>query len=83
MTTGYTRGSFVSEELENAGNVGRAGRRKNGRAAWQRIVGYLRDRSTAPLDPGIWYSTVREGGCRFYDRVNEGRGKGVQKPAEF
>ena len=23
------------------------------------------DWSTAALDPGVWYSTVREGGCRF------------------
>ena len=23
------------------------------------------DRNTAALDPGAWYSTVRDGGCRF------------------
>ena len=30
-----------------------------------RVVGITGDWSTAALDPGVWYSTVREGGCRF------------------
>ena len=35
-----------SGELENAENVGRGGRRKNGRTVWQRIYGYLASRGT-------------------------------------
>ena len=31
----------------------------------RRLFGITRDRSTAALDHGVWYSTVREGGCRF------------------
>ena len=30
-----------------------------------RLFGITGDWSTAALDPGVWYSTVREGGCRF------------------
>ena len=29
------------------------------------LHGITRDWSTTGLDPGVWYSTVREGGCRF------------------
>ena len=58
MTTGYPRGS-CRESWKTRGNVGRGGRGKNGRTAWQRIFGYL------ALDSAAWYSTVREGGCRF------------------
>ena len=29
------------------------------------LFGITGDWSTAALDPGVWYSTVREGGCRF------------------
>ena len=36
----------MSGEVENAGNVSRGGRRKNGRTAWQRIFGYLAPRGT-------------------------------------
>ena len=37
----------MSRELENArGNVGRGGRRKSGRTAWQMIFGYLASRGT-------------------------------------
>ena len=31
------------------------------------MYGITGDWSTAALDPGVWYSTVREGGCRFMD----------------
>ena len=30
-----------------------------------RLFGITGDWSTATLDPGAWYSTVRKGGCRF------------------
>ena len=30
-----------------------------------RLVGITGDWNTAALDPGAWYSTVREGCCRF------------------
>ena len=30
-----------------------------------RLFGITRDWSSAALDPGVWYSTVHEGGCRF------------------
>ena len=30
-----------------------------------RMFGITGDWSTAALDPGVWYSTVCEGGCRF------------------
>ena len=48
----------MSGELENAGKRGPGGRRKNGRAAWQRIFGYLASRGTGTLlhltlGPGI------------------------------
>ena len=39
--------------------VGRVGRTNDRRVAWQRIVGFLASRGA-----GVWYSTVREGGCR-------------------
>ena len=29
-----------------------------------RLFGITGNWSTAALDPGVWYSTVREGGCR-------------------
>ena len=69
MTTGYPRGS-CRESSRTRENVGRGGRRKNGRTAWQIIFGYLASRGTgAPphltLGYGILYSTVHEGGCRF------------------
>ena len=36
------------------------------------MFGNTGDWSTAALDPGIWYSTVYEGGCRFMGaRVKE------------
>ena len=30
-----------------------------------RLFGITGDWSTAALDPGVWYSIVHEGGCRF------------------
>ena len=30
-----------------------------------RLFGITGDWSTAALDPGVWYSTVHQGGCRF------------------
>ena len=30
-----------------------------------RLFGITEDWSTAALDPGAWYNTVHEGGCRF------------------
>ena len=30
-----------------------------------RLFGITGDRSTAALDPGVWYSAIHEGGCRF------------------
>ena len=30
-----------------------------------RLIGVKGDWSTAAIDPGVWYSTVHEGGCRF------------------
>ena len=32
-----------------------------------RLFGITGDWNTAALDPGAWYSTVRDGGCRFMD----------------
>ena len=31
----------------------------------RRLFGITGDWITAPLDHGVWYSTVRGGGCRF------------------
>ena len=31
----------------------------------RRLFGITGDWSIAALNPGVWYSTVREGGCRF------------------
>ena len=30
-----------------------------------RLFGITGDWNTATLDPGVWYSRVRNGGCRF------------------
>ena len=58
----------VSGELVNAAKRGLGGKEKE----WTdcvaddlRLVGITGDWSTAALDPGAWYSTVHEGGCRF------------------
>ena len=31
----------------------------------RRVLGITGNWSTAALDPGVWYSTISEGGCRF------------------
>ena len=58
----------VSGEVENTGKRG-PGRKDE---YWTdcvaedcRLFGITGDWSTAKLDPGVWYSTVREVGCRF------------------
>ena len=58
----------MSGELENAGKRGPEGKEKE----WVdcvtedlRLFGTTGDWSTVVLDPGVWYSTVREGGCSF------------------
>ena len=58
----------VSVELENAGKRGPGGKGKEWTdcvAEERGLFGITGDRSTAALDPGVWYSIVREGGCRF------------------
>ena len=58
----------LSGELENAGK-----RRPGGKGKYwidcvaedRWLFGITRDWSTAALDFGVWYSTIREGGCRF------------------
>ena len=58
----------MSGELENAGKRGPGGKEKE----WTdcvaddlRLFGVTGDWRTAALDPGAWYNTVQEGGCRF------------------
>ena len=58
----------MSGELENAGKRGPVGKEKE----WTdcvaddlRLFGVTGDWRTAALDPGAWYKTVQEGGCRF------------------
>ena len=58
----------MSGELENAGKRGPGGKEKE----WTdcvaddlRLFGVTGDWRTAALDPGAWYNTVLEGGCRF------------------
>ena len=67
MITGYPRGS-CRESSRTRENVGRGGKEKE----WTdcvaddlRLFGITGDWSTAALDPGVWYSAVHEGGCRF------------------
>ena len=77
----------MSGELENAGKRGPGGKEKEWTecvAEDLRLFGITGDGSTDTLDPGVWYNTVREGGCRFmvYGRVGEGRRKDVRTPAE-
>ena len=58
----------MSEELENAGKRVSGRKEKEGTkcvAEDRRLFGITGDWSTATLDRGVWYSTVREGGCRF------------------
>ena len=58
----------MSGELENTGKRGPGGKERE----WTdcvaddfRLFGITRDWSPATLDPGVWYSAVHEGGCRF------------------
>ena len=58
----------MSGDLENAGKRGPGGKEKE----WTdcvaddlRLFGVTGDWRTAALDPGVWYNTVQEGGCRF------------------
>ena len=67
VTTGYPK-RVMSGELENAGKRGPGGKEKE----WTdcvaddlRLLGVTGDWKTAALDPGAWYNTVQEGGCRF------------------
>ena len=58
----------MSGELENAGKRGPGEKEKERTdcvARDLRLFGITGDWSTAALDPGVWYSTVREGDCRF------------------
>ena len=58
----------MSGELENVGKRAPGGKEKEWTdcvAEYLRLFGITRDWSTAALDPGVWYSTVGEGGCRF------------------
>ena len=58
----------MSGELENAGKRGPGGKEKEWTdcvADYLRLFGITRDWSIAALDPGVWYSVVHEGGCRF------------------
>ena len=59
---------IMSGELENAGKRGPGGKEKGWTdcvAEDLRLFDITGDWNTAALDPGAWYSTVREGGCRF------------------
>ena len=58
----------ISGELENAGKRGPRGKEKE----WTDCVAddfrrflITGDWGTAAIDPGVWYSAVHEGGCRF------------------
>ena len=58
----------MSGELENTGKRGLGGKEKE----WTdcvaddlRLFGITGDWSTAALDPGVWYSAIHEGECRF------------------
>ena len=54
--------------LENAGKCGPGGKEKEWTdyvAEDLRLFGITGDCCTAALEPGVWYSTVRDGGCRF------------------
>ena len=62
-------------------NVGRGGEEKKWTdcmAEDLQLFGITGDWSTAVLDPGAWYSTVREGGCS----VGKRKGKCVRPQAK-
>ena len=58
----------MSGEFENAGKRGPRGKGKEWTdcvADALRLFGVTGDWRTTALDPGAWYNTVHEGGCRF------------------
>ena len=58
----------MSGELENEGKRGSGGKEKKWTDCMAddlRLFGITGDWSTAALDPGLWYSAVHKGGCRF------------------
>ena len=70
VTTGCPRGSY-RESWRIRENVGRGGRRKNRRTAWQRIVGYSASRATgAPphLDLGFGIAQYAKGAVGLWPR---------------
>ena len=77
----------MSGELENTGKRGPGRKVKEWTdcvAKARRLFVITGDRSTAALDPGVWCSTIREGGCRFMAawakrRPNTGRGSEKRK----
>ena len=75
----------MSGELENAGKRGPGGKEKE----WtdcvtddRRLFGVTGDWRTAALDPGAWYNTVQEMGCRFMAAWVREKRKCVQSTAE-
>ena len=70
----------MSGELENVGKRGLGGRRKSGRTAWQRIVGYLASRGTGEpphLTLGRGITRYTKGVVGLWPR---GRGKKKMRP---
>ena len=63
----------MSGELEYKGKRGPGEEWADCVAEDRRLFCITGNWSTAALDPGVWYSTVR---------VGEGRGKGIRTPAE-
>ena len=62
---GYVR---YSGDMKDVGKRGPGGKGKSWTdfvAEDRRVLGITRDLSIAALDPGAWYSSVCEGGCRF------------------
>ena len=76
----------MSVEMENTGKCGLGRKEKEWKdcvAEDSRLFDITGDWSTAAPVPGVWYSTVHEGGYRFYGRVGEESGKkGARTPAE-
>ena len=74
----------MSGELENAGKRGPGEEEKQWTdcvAEDRRVFGITGDWRTTALDPGVWYSTVCEGGYRFMAAWTREEEKGVRKPA--
>ena len=51
--------------VERAGECGKTWAGGEGERMDRRLFGIKGDWRTAALDPGVWFSTVREGGCGF------------------